>query len=368
MIGISKSRFGHIDIPLQRVHIELTNICEFNCVFCPKASMDRPVGYMDTGLAKRLITELSENKVCEKVTFHVMGEPTLHKGFFDILSHAEKAGMKVGLTTNGAGLGGKAGEKLLAYNLHQLDISLQTPDERSFSLRGAKGMSFEEYAGGVMEFFRKYKAAWPDSAFKFRFLNTRFRKKKMEEEVGPVRVMSTTEELRETFTRWAGLVYDGIHAPPEMRKSGLKGIGMLVSYKWNVVEVAPKVFFETYVLSNWGHAFGGAKVRDAWAGYCYGMRDHFGVLHNGDVVLCCIDYNGNTKVGNVRESTLKEVLSSDAVGRVVNGFRRMKVVHPYCKKCLGSSSFASWLLRPVVDLTVLRLLKPFFYSKKKLYD
>jgi len=80
-----------------------------------------------------------------------------------------------------------------------------------------------------------------------------------------------------------------------------------------------------------------------------------------------MDYNGNTKVGNARKSTLKEVLSSDAVGRVVDGFRRMKVVHPYCKKCLGSSSFASWLLRPAADLMVLKLLKPFFYSKKRLY-
>lgn len=366
-MGTSNRSFGHIDIPLQRVHIELTNICEFNCVFCPKASMDRPPGYMDTGLAKRLITELSENKVCEKVTFHVMGEPTLHKGLFEILSHAEKAGMKVGLTTNGAGLGGKAGDRLLDYNLHQFDISLQTPDERSFQLRGAKGMGFEEYAEGIMEFFRRYKAAWPDSVFKFRFLNTRFRKKKMEEEVGPVKVMSTTEELRETFGKWAGLVYDAIGAQPDVRGSGLEGISKLVSYKWNVAEVAQNVYFETYVLSNWGHAFGGGKVRDAWAGYCYGMRDHFGVLHNGDVVLCCLDYNGNTKMGNVRESTLKEVLSSEAVGRVVDSFRRMKVVHPYCKRCLGSSSFSSWLLRPVVDLTVLRLLKPFFYSKKKLY-
>lgn len=363
----SKKRFGHIDIPLQRVHIELTNICEFNCVFCPKPSMDRKAGYMDTALAKRLITELSENKVCDKVTFHVMGEPTLHKGLFDILEHAKKAGMKVGLTTNGAGLGGKAGERLLAFDLHQIDISLQTPDERSFPLRGAKGISFADYADGVMEFFRRYKAAWPDSNFKFRFLNTRFRKKKMEEQVGPVRVMSTTEELRGTFTKWAGLVYDALGAPQSVRKSGLEGIGRLVSYKWNVAEVAPNVFFETYVLSSWGHSFGNEKVRDAWAGYCYGMRDHFGILHNGDVVLCCIDYNGKTKMGNVRNKTIKEVLSSEAVGRVVNGFRRMKVVHPHCKKCLGSSSFASWLLKPAADLVVLRLLKPFFYSKKKLY-
>lgn len=361
-------RFGHIKTPLQRVHIELTNICEFDCVFCPKSFMDRPPGYMDTDLAKRLITELSENKVCEKVTFHVMGEPTLHKGLFDILAHAERAGMRVGLTTNGAGLGKKAGERLLDYNLHQMDISLQTPDERSFILRGAKGMGFDEYAGGVMEFFRRHRARWPETIFKFRFLNTRFRKKKMEEEVGPVRVMSTTQELRETFNKWASLVYDAIGAPPKVRESGLSGIGRLVSYKWNVAEVAPNVFFETYVLSNWGHAFGGKKgLREAWAGYCYGMRDHFGVLHNGDVVLCCIDYNGSTSVGNVRSSTLKEVLSSEAVGRVVKGFSRMKVVHPHCKKCLGSSSFSSWLLRPAMDVMVLRLLKPFFYSKRRLY-
>lgn len=84
-------------------------------------------------VSRLLITELSENKICEKVTFHVMGEPTLHKGLFDILDYAERAGMKVGLTTNGAGLGKKAGERLLVCNLHQIDISLQTPDERSFT-------------------------------------------------------------------------------------------------------------------------------------------------------------------------------------------------------------------------------------------
>lgn len=362
-----KRRFGHIDVPLKRVHIELTNICEFDCVFCPKAFMDRKPGYMDTALAKRLVTELSENKVCEKVTFHVMGEPTLHKGLFEILDHAEKSGMDVGLTTNGAGLGKKAGERLLAYNLHQIDISLQTPDERSFSLRGARGMSFDEYAGGVKEFFSRHRAKWPDTIFKFRFLNTRFKKKRMEEKAGPVRVMSTTGELRDTFAKWASFVYDATGAPEKVRQKGLEGIGKLVSYKWNVAEVAPNVFFETYVLSSWGQAFGGGQVRDAWAGYCYGMRDHFGVLHNGDVVLCCIDYNGSTAIGNVRSSTLKEVLSSDAVGRIVEGFRRMKVVHPHCKKCLGSASFTSWLLRPVADVMALKILKPFFYSKRKLY-
>src|SRR5208282_3841624 len=121
-------KFGHIGIPLKRVHIELTNVCDFNCIFCPKSEMKRPYGYMDTGLARRIITELKARGICEKITFHVMGEPTLHKDFFAILDHAEAEGMKAGLTTNGGGLGGDTGRRLLDYALHQLDISLQTPD------------------------------------------------------------------------------------------------------------------------------------------------------------------------------------------------------------------------------------------------
>ncbi len=73
---MNKKFFSHIEIPLQRVHIELTNVCDFNCVFCPKSRMKRPYGFMETGLAKRVITEIGVHEVCEKVTFHLMGEPT----------------------------------------------------------------------------------------------------------------------------------------------------------------------------------------------------------------------------------------------------------------------------------------------------
>jgi MoaA/NifB/PqqE/SkfB family radical SAM enzyme len=365
---MGKKRFGHIEIPLQRVHIELTNICEFNCVFCPKVVMKRPPGYMDTSLAKSILTELKESAICEKVTFHVMGEPTLHKDFFGILAHAREEGLKVGLTTNGAGLRGKTGERLLEFDLHQVDISLQTPDARSFGLRKAGALGFEEYIDGIMEFLRAYKAAWPETVFKFRFLNTRFRKKDMEEETGPIRVISSTEELRETFRNWAGRVYESLDVPGETRERAIGRIEKLVSYKWNVVEVSPNVFLETYILCNWGHAFGNGKVRDAWAGYCYGMRDHFSVLYNGDVALCCLDYNGSTAVGNLHRSSLREVLSSDELGQIVEGFRKFRVLHPYCKRCLGSRSLASWLLKPIADVLVLKTLRPFFYSRTRLYD
>ncbi len=365
---MGKRFFGHIEVPLKRVHIELTNICEFNCAFCPKSLMKRRPGHMDTSLARRVITELREGGVCEKVTFHVMGEPTLHRDFFEILSHAEAEGVKVGLTTNGAGLGGRIGQGLLGHPLHQLDVSLQTPDEESYKLRRAGRLSFEEYLEGVLAFFGEYRKRHPETTFKFRFLNTRFQPKSLERQAGRIKVISSTRELRDTFAYWAERVYGILGVEGPRREAALRRVRKLSAYAWNVVEVAPNVFFETYVLDDWGHAFDAEGVREAWAGYCYGMRDHFSVLYNGDVVLCCMDFDGNTAVGNLSDSTLREVLSSERVGAIVEGFRKMRLVHPYCKKCLGSRSLGSWVLKPALSVLALKTLKPLFYRRTRLLE
>jgi MoaA/NifB/PqqE/SkfB family radical SAM enzyme len=366
--SMEKRFLGKVPIPLKRVHLELTNICDMDCLFCPKAYMKRPPGIMQTSLAKGILSELGAKKVCDKVTFHVMGEPTLHPDFFQILEHAHAEGVKVGLTTNGAKLGGPIGKKLLQYHLHQIDVSLQTPDEQSFALRKARSLTFPEYRDGVLEFFAEYHKRWPDTIFKFRFLNTRFAKKSIEKKVGPIKVISSTQELRRTFRLWAGRIYNIVGFDEEKREKAFAGIERLVSYKWNVVEVYPNVFFETYVLDDWGHAFEEGDVRDAWAGYCFGMKDHFSILYNGDVTLCCIDFDGQTAIGNLRESTLEKILSSAKLGEILAGFRRYRLVHPYCKKCLGSRSLASSLIKPIASVVGLTLLKPFFYRQIRIYE
>lgn len=358
---------GHIRIPLQRVHIELTNVCDFNCRFCPKSQMTRPYGYMETELAKRVISEIGEKAVCEKITFHVMGEPTLHRDFFDILEFARKKQVNVGLTTNGGSLGGEVGRRLLDTELHQIDISIQTPDESSFELRQARHLSFQRYMDGILGFFSAYRRQHADAVIKFRFMNTRFRKKGLEKKKGPVRLISSTEELRQMFRDWAGRIYDLLGVDEGTRLSAFEKIETLVAYKWNVVEIYPNVFFETYVLNEWGNAFDGDDVREAWAGYCYGMRDHFSILHNGDVILCCVDYDGRTVIGNLQDASLEEILSSPRLGRIMRGFRRFQLVHPHCRKCLGSTSFPSWLVKPIGSVLGLKLLRPFFYNQIKIY-
>ncbi|MFC1814341.1 radical SAM/SPASM domain-containing protein [Thermodesulfobacteriota bacterium] len=359
---MGKKYYGHVEVPLQRVHIELTNVCEFNCVFCPKAEMKRPNGFMKTDLAKRIITEIGANGVCHKITFHVMGEPTLHPDFFEILEHAQNEKVRVGLTTNGVGLGRKIGQRLLDYDLYQIDVSLQTPNMKAFALRKAGLLSFEDYLKGVLDFFSSYSAKGRDTIFKFRFLNTRFRNKGMEKKTGLVSAISSTEELHSTFQYLAGQIYDILKVDRSKRDEAIKRIEQLVSYKWNVAEVYPNLFFETYMLSGWGNAFNDGRIYNAWAGYCFGMRDHFSILYNGDVVLCCMDFDGHTAIGNLHKASLKELLSSDELGVIIDGFKRFRVLHPHCKRCLGGTTVLSWLFKPVLSIMALKVLKPFFYK------
>jgi MoaA/NifB/PqqE/SkfB family radical SAM enzyme len=365
---MKQKTFGHVKIPFKRIHLELTNICDFNCLFCPKPFMRRSHGYQDTKLAQRVVSEIGHYGLAEKVTFHVMGEPTLHPDFFHILGHAAEEGVPVGLTTNGARLDGAFGERLLDYPLHQIDVSLQTPDPESFALRRAGRLSFNQYVEGILKFFAEYRTRYRETIFKFRFLNTTFPCRSMEKETGPIRVISSSKELRTVFAHWVERIYGIMGLGGAELDKALSRISRLVSYKWNVIEILPEVFFETYLLGDWGHAFYDGPVRNAWAGYCFGMRDHFAVLQNGDVTLCCVDFDGRTAVGNLQDQSLKDVLSGDELGRIMKAFKRFKPVHPFCKFCLGGKDVFSWLTKPITTIVCLYALKPYFYHKTRLFD
>ena len=72
---------------------------------------------------------------------------------------------------------------------------------------------------------------------------------------------------------------------------------------------------------------------------CLGGKTHLGVLVNGDVVLCCLDYSGKTKIGNLNENRLEEILSSDLYQ---NAMIKMQAGIPYfklCESCLYRNKF-----------------------------
>jgi len=59
------------------------------------------------------------------------------------------------------------------------------------------------------------------------------------------------------------------------------------------------------------------------------------VLWNGDVVLCCYDYDGFNVVGNLREQTLKEIWHGEKINQIREIFEQRRTdTLPFCSGCL----------------------------------
>ena len=77
--------------------------------------------------------------------------------------------------------------------------------------------------------------------------------------------------------------------------------------------------------------FAGYKQRKA----CRYPFTHMTVRSNGDVVVCCTDWSRDTKVGNVKEKSLKEIWESKELYNFrVMQIRTKGVNHPLCAGCV----------------------------------
>ncbi|MFQ5449109.1 MAG: radical SAM/SPASM domain-containing protein [Nitrospinaceae bacterium] len=354
-----------VSFPMQRIHIELTNVCNFDCTFCPKQEMTRKYEYMDYDRVCGIIDQVAEYNLAEKITFHVMGEPFMHPKFFDILDHAAQLGVKTGITTNGTYLNEEIAARLEKVTVSQMNISLQTPDEESFKTRKSRRMEFEEYRASILKFISACLRHETPPKIKVHFLNTSIKSEVPGEDwsLGTMKVINNTRELRNTFRYWAREVHKICPPLTEREIAEIENrIDHLSAFKWNVVPVAPHIYFETYILDTWGNAFAEDNVPTR-VGYCSALTDHFAILCNGDLTYCCKDFDGKTAAGNVFEDPIVDILNSGPIIEAIQGFKKLKVVHPHCQKCLGGSTRLKSIGNSLGSIIIWKYLKNFFYKK-----
>jgi MoaA/NifB/PqqE/SkfB family radical SAM enzyme len=296
-----------------------------------------------------------------------MGEPLLHPQFFSILEYARALKLRIGLTTNGALLRPDTLENLAEQDLHQIDISVQTPDEGSFQATRGSKVDFHKYQKGLLDLLAACQARPNPPIFKIRMMTTRFAGK-MRSHLGIPDFMGSNEALRQTVLEWTEAVYNRLGFDAEKLRRLRGRVKKIRIHGWNVIEIAPKIFIETYVLTDWGNAFMNVGIIEANHGYCFGMRDHFAILYTGDVVLCCVDFDGKTALGNLTNSPLIDILRDRELEIIMEGFRHHRLAHPHCRRCLGSRSRVGSWFKPAMSILGLKVLKPFFYRQYRLFD
>ncbi|MEH6940648.1 radical SAM protein, partial [Bacillus sp. JJ722] len=108
----------------KKIYVEITNICNLTCNFCPSSSLSRTKKLMKEESFAHILKEIKP--YTDHIYFHLMGEPFLNKNVDLFLDLAAESGLKVNITTNGT-LINKVKEKLLPKKaLRQVNISLHS--------------------------------------------------------------------------------------------------------------------------------------------------------------------------------------------------------------------------------------------------
>lgn len=267
----------------RKAYLEITNICNLNCSFCPKTKREKR--FISVNEFETLAGKLRE--YTDYLYFHLMGEPLLHPELEHFLDYAGKLGFKIIITTNGTKLGEKGKVLLNAPGLHKINISLQ---------------SFEANEGGELRDYLTTCAEFAKTASE----NGKLCVLRLWNRNGLESMNGDIEEILESYF------------PKPWRKS---------RDSWGLKE---KVYLEH------GDKFEWPDLNVPELGercFCYGLRDQIGVLCDGTVVPCCLDHEGDIALGNLLTSELSDILKTERAKNIYEGFSRRQANEELCRKC-----------------------------------
>ena len=268
--------------PYSRVYVEITNLCNRNCTFCP-----------GTIRAPKMMTAAEFDVVARKLVgttgylyYHLMGEPLTHPQLPEMIAVATDLGFKSQITTNGVLLPDR-GQALIDGKIHKVNISVHSFEEGS-------DRDYVNYINGCLDFADR--ASRAGIIVVLRLWNNGY---------DEGRNISTLDLTKAKFP------WDWTETPRGTR-------------------IREKLFIEHGDRFDWpdlGAQDGGTEV------FCYGLRDHFGVLSDGSVVPCCLDHNGDIRLGSLFEDEVADILNSPRARAMAEGFSCRKATEELCRKC-----------------------------------
>lgn len=271
-----------------RVYVEITNICNMHCSFCHGHS--RPPRRMSREEFAQVLQKLSGHT--GYIYYHLMGEPLTHPELPDFLKMSAEQGFRSVLTTNGTLLK-KRGAELIAAGLHKVSVSLHSFEE-------GDAASHQKYLSEIADF--------ADAA--------------------------SENGILVSLRLWNKGCDDG------RNQETLAFLRTRLSGDWTENSRGFRIRDRLYL--EWGDRFQwpdkdapdqGARV------FCYGLRDHFGILCDGSVVPCCLDSDGIITLGSILAEKIEDILSSPRAKAMLEGFSCRTATEDLCRRCAYARRF-----------------------------
>ncbi|MBR4072798.1 MAG: SPASM domain-containing protein [Clostridia bacterium] len=271
-----------------RVYVEITNVCNKNCSFCHGTK--RPPKRLSFDEFNKITDSLLG--MTEYLYFHILGEPTMHPLLPDFIKCAAQKGFKTAITTNGTLLKSK-GEELINSGVYKVNISVHSFEEGSEQEQ-------KEYLDNIINFADK----------------------------------SSNAGVLTVLRLWNKGFDGGENKNIEnyFRKS--------LSGEWHAgsrgVRIRNKLHLEYGDRFDWPDINAKEYSENV---FCYGLKDHFGILSDGSVIPCCLDSEGVISLGNIFETPIKDILNTDRAKAIREGFKNRRAAENLCRRCGYATRF-----------------------------
>jgi len=283
-----------IAIKFKRINIEISNICNLKCSFCPEVERSQKV--MSVSEFASILDKVAN--VTEEIVPHLLGEPLNHPHIMEILDIAHKKNVKVNLTTNGVLLSEQRMAVLLHPALRQVNISLQ-----SFA-DNFKGASPRIYMAKMSRFVTEAERTRADLYINLRFWDSDV----LVDSLNPSEIMVSCSEAFD-FS-WSDVKID-------VRRKKNFHIRNRLYLHFDSRFIWPKLE--------------ASKVSEK--GFCHGLSGHIGIHADGTVVPCCLDDKGILALGNLHTQPLQDILGSPKAQNMLEGFEKGELREDLCQKC-----------------------------------
>ena len=255
----------------KKIYVEVTNSCNLNCSFC--IGNTRKKDYIKIDRFKELLDKLDGHT--EYLYFHLMGEPLIHPQINELIDLGSSK-YKINITTNGYYIDRIKDNK----SIRQINISLHSYDD-------TKNKTLDEYLNNVFDSVEELS--------KNTFISYR---------------MWTNNKYKDEIIKRVEEYYN-------VKIDGHTTLKDNVFFDFDTEFIWPDINNDYYNEN----------------GTCQGLVNHIGILVDGSVVPCCLDYNGQLVLGNIYEDSLDNILKNDKAVNMLDGFKCNIKKEELCKHC-----------------------------------
>lgn len=273
------------------IFIEITNICNLACTFCPNTN--RKFEFINIDNFNKILDEIKP--YTDYIYLHIKGEPLLHPNLSSLLDIAYQKGFKVNITTNGTLLNKVKDELLNKPALRQINISLH-------SISGNNLKNYEEYLYDVIKVGKEL-------SINNIYVSLRLWNLQDNNNIDN----NQNEEI-------LNIIADAF------RIENIKSLAI----KSKSIKLTNNIFLNQDQEFQWP-SLDANEISEN--GFCYALRTHLGILVDGTTVPCCLDGEGIINLGNIYEKPFSEIINSKRAKAIYNGFSNNKAIEELCRKC-----------------------------------